>query len=158
MKNKNAFTLIELLIAITVGMLVVGIGAVSLNNFNEQQKVIATEQELLADLRLARNYAITNQLPSGGNRVLVSINNNGLLTIKPQNSSNNDVGTSFFSKDITPSNIIITVNNTVVGVGSTIGRFSVTDGRSISGALNIGISGVNFVKNIKIDDSGLIHE
>lgn len=153
MKNKNAFTLIELMIAITIGLLTVGLGAVSLNDFNERQKIESTRQELLANLRLARNYAITNQFPGGSSsdtdRVAVDIDINGLMTVGTQTSGNVGTGYTFFSKDITSGDILITPNKLI--------KFSVTDGRSINGIINIGISG-NILKNIRIDDSGLIYE
>ena len=152
MKKKNfGFTLVELLVAITIGILVVGFGSVALNEFNENQKVESTKQELLTNLRLARNYAATNQLPSGGNRVSVTINSSGLMTITTLDGNGALVGT-FFSKDVTPNNVFITVNDPIV--------FSVSDGRSIGvtgRSISVGVSGV-VVKNIIIEESGLIYE
>lgn len=156
--NKG-FTLIELIVAITIVMLVVGFGTVSLNNFFENQKVESTRQELIANLRLARNYAITNQFPINSSadtdRVAVSIDNAGLMTVGTQTSGNNDTGYTFFSKDITPKGVGVTF----YGPGGTDKiRFSVTDGRSIGGTASIVINGVNTTKNIRIDESGLIYE
>lgn len=149
MKNKFGFTLVELLIAMSIGMLVVGFGAMALNNFNEKQEVETTKQELLSNLRLARNYAVTNQLSSGGDRVAVSVDADGVVKVTTQNNSNVDVGDSFFSKDITPKRVSII---------APVIRFSVTDGRSIGGALDITIVGDDLIKKIKIDESGLIYE
>lgn len=152
-KNKFGFTLIELLIAVTIGMVAVGIGSVALNNFNDQQKVETTKQELLANLRFARNYAITNQIPTGvrrdTDRITVTFNTNGLITMGIQNSGNVDIGYTFFSKDITPDGVFITTDKQI--------KFSITDGRSINGIVSVGVSG-NGLKNIKIDQSGLIYE
>ena len=144
------FTLIELLIAITIGMLMIGLGSVTLNNFNENQKLESTRKELISNLRLARNYAVTNQLKEGGDRSSVKINLDGTVTIITQTDANVDIDPAFFSKDITPKNIWIKLDNDI--------RFSVTDGRSINGIVNVGVSGNNSVKNIKIDESGLIYE
>lgn len=148
MKNKNAFTLIELLVAITIGIVVVGFGSVALNKFNEQQKITTTSQELLSELRLARNYAITDQL-KGGNRSVVKIDNNGLMTV--DSYKDNVYIKSFLSKDLTPKGVTI--------ISPTI-SFSVFDGRLISGAeLTVaGDTGDSESKTIKIDDSGLIYE
>ncbi len=132
----------------TIGMLVVGFGSMALNNFNEQQKVEMTKQELLANLRLARNYATTNQLALGGDRITVTISTDGVIEAITQNSGG-DIETSFFSKDITPEGV--TINAPII-------MFSVTEGRSIRGALSIGISGNGLTKTIKIDESGLIYE
>lgn len=156
MKKNNyarqiGFTLIELVVAITIGLLVVGFGSLSLNNFYEKQKVGSTRQELLSNLILARNYAITNQLPTGGNRVVVTIDGNGLMVIKTQDINNNDIGSSFFQKNVTKKGVNITIDNII--------KFSVTDGRLIgTTAVNIGVSGTNLVENIRIDESGLIYE
>ena len=154
----NGFTLIELLVAITIGMLVVGFGSVALNNFYEGQKVESTKQEIMSNLRLARNYAITNQFPSDSSsdtdRVAVLIDGNGLMTIGTQTSGDVDKY-NFFSKDITPKGVGVTFYGPN---GTNIIRFSVTDGRSIGGTAGIIINGVNATKNIKVDESGLIYE
>lgn len=153
MKNKFGFTLVELLIAITIGMLVVGFGLVSLNNFYQQQKVETVSQELLSNLILARNYAVTNQFPAGSSsdtdRVAVTIDSEGLITAGTQTSGNQDTGDTFFSKDISSDDVSIIPNNVI--------KFSVTDGRSIGGTVSIIISG-NTTKEIRIDESGLIYE
>lgn len=148
MKKKTGFTLIELMVAITIGMLVVGLGSISLNEFNEKQKILGVSQEVLANLRLARSYAVNNQLPENGNRVAVTIDENGLMVLKSLNVSDGDLEI-ISSKDITPKGITITPVTV---------KFSVTDGRSINGAVNINITGDDTVKNIKIEESGLIYE
>lgn len=152
--KQFGFTLIELLVAITIGILVVGVGSIALNDFNEKQKVEAAKEELLANLRLARNYAITNQIPTNSpsdtDRIAITIDSNGLMTVGTQNSGNINTGYTFFSKDVTPNNIFITKDKDI--------KFTVTNGRSINGVINVGISGNSVVKNIKIDESGLIYE
>lgn len=155
--KKNGFTLIELLISITIGMLVIGFGSVALNNFNEQQKVDAVKQEVLADLRLARNYAITEQfnedVPANTDRVIVTINN-GTMVVKSQKGDTSDShDQTFFSKNISSKNVSVVVNGNI--------QFSVTEGRSIGGKVEIVIEGDvsdSGSKTIKIDDSGLIYE
>lgn len=156
--SDGGFTLIELLIAITIGMLLVGFGSVTLNDFYEKQKVESTSQELLSNLRLARNYAITNQLPTDSpadtDRIAVIINA-GLMVIGTQTSGNIGTGYTFFSKNITSKGVGVTFYGPN---GTNIIRFSVTDGRSIGGTASIIVSGVGTTKNIKIDESGLIYE
>jgi prepilin-type N-terminal cleavage/methylation domain-containing protein/uncharacterized repeat protein (TIGR01451 family) len=148
MKNSG-FTLIELLIAVTIGLLVVGFGNLALTDFYEKQKVQGTTKEILSNLRLARNYALTSQLPQGADRVLVTIDTDGLFVIKAQNFSNNDIGDVIFSQDLTPKGVTV-ISNSI--------RFSIADGRLIGSApVNIGVSGAE-IRNIKIDESGLIYE
>jgi prepilin-type N-terminal cleavage/methylation domain-containing protein len=151
--NKG-FTLIELLVVITIGMLVVGFGSVSLNNFFENQKVESTRQELISNLRFARNYAATNQFTDNGNRLSVTINSDGLMEMKSYDYNDSYIET-IFSKDITPKGVGVTFYSPG---GTGVIRFSVTDGRSIGGTASIIINGVSATKNIKIDESGLIYE
>jgi len=160
MKHKVGFTLVELLIAITIGMVLVGFGSMSLSGFYEKQKVKSTSQELLSDLRLARNYALTNQFPTDSSadtdRVAVFIDNNGFMVAGTQTSGNYDTGNTFFSKDITPKGVGVTFRGPD---GTSIIRFSVTDGRLIGGTASITINnGVGVTRVIKIDESGLIYE
>lgn len=157
-KNNFGFTLIELLVAITIGMLVVGVGSVSLNKFNEQQKIEAARQEILANLRLARNYAITEQfdenVPANTDRIIVTIINGTMMAKSQKGDSPLPGDKTFFSKEINLKNISVTINKPI--------KFSVTDGRSIDGEVLITVKGNdssdNISKIINIDNSGLIYE
>jgi prepilin-type N-terminal cleavage/methylation domain-containing protein len=151
--NKG-FTLIELLVAISVGMVLVGFGSVSLNNFNQNQKVESVKEELLSNLKLARNYAVTNQLPDDSpvdtDRIAVEIDIDGLMIIKTEKNDGTDAGHTFFSKDITPKGVVIT---------APIIRFSINNGRSIDGFLTIPIEAESAnTRIINIAESGLIYE
>ncbi|MDD2225094.1 MAG: prepilin-type N-terminal cleavage/methylation domain-containing protein [Candidatus Shapirobacteria bacterium] len=150
MKNNFGFTLIELIVAITIGMLVVGFGSVSLNNFFENQKVESIKQELMSNLRFARNYAATNQFASNGNSLLVIINNDGLMTSKSYKKDGTLIGI-VSTKNIGQKGVSIAVDKSI--------KFSVTDGRSINGVVVVTITGSSgMTKKIKIDESGLIYE
>ena len=152
MIKGNGFTLIELIVSLSILMLLSTMGVSMIKDFNGTQKLESAKEEVLANLRLARNYAVTNQLPSGADRVLFSLNSTGDLIIKPQNSSG-DIGSTFLSKDLFTSDIGATF------IGSNI-VFSVTDGRSING--DVGITLVSPLttnkKNILIQLSGNIYE
>lgn len=150
MKQKKGFTFIELIVAVTIAVLMIGFGSVALNDFNERQKINGAVKEIVANLRLARDYAVTNQLPQNGDRVLVTIDSNGVLIARPQTSGNVDIGNSFINDDMVSKGLTVTGDSQV--------RFSVTDGRLIGAtAVNIGISGVQ-ARNIRVDESGLIYE
>jgi len=148
LKNKNnnfGFTLIELIVALAILMLLSNMGLNMVKDFNAKQKLESAKEEILANLRVARNYAITNQLSVGATGVVFNLNN-GAVTIS-------DTGQTFLSKTIFTSEIVATI------VGSPI-VFSVTDGRSLNG--NIGITLVSnpstTTKNILIQSSGNIYE
>lgn len=146
MKNNNfGFTLIELIVSLSILMLLSTMGVSMIRDFNGNQKLESAKEEILANLRVARNYAMTNQLSVGATGIVFNINN-GVVSIS-------DSGKTFLSKTIFTSEIVATM------VGSPI-VFSVTDGRSVNG--NIGITLVSnsstTTKNILIQSSGNIYE
>ena len=154
MNNEKAFTLIEMMVVVVIGLIVTGAGLVSVNNFNEKQQVEAVRKELIANLRLARNYAITEQfnasVPANTDRVIVTIDSGGVVTAKSQKGTTTNANDqTFFSKDIVDDDVSISANNTIA--------FSVSDGRSISGNVSIGVSGI-IVRTIIIQSSGVISE
>jgi len=145
-KNNNfGFTLIELIVSLSILMLLSTMGVSMIRDFNGNQKLESAKEEILANLRVARNYAMTNQLSVGATGIVFNINN-GVASIS-------DSGKTFLSKTIFTSEIVATM------IGSPI-VFSVTDGRSVNG--DVGITLVSnpptTTKNILIQSSGNIYE
>jgi Tfp pilus assembly protein FimT len=107
-RKEKGFTLVELLLAVAMIMLLVGVGAISLNEFNARQKVNTAKEDLITNLRLARNYATSMQLPSGLTgglkEVDVDVLNTG-ITITAINSE--DERKIYFSKSIFPKEVEI---------------------------------------------------
>lgn len=170
LKICRGFTLIELMIVVVIVILLTGGGIVYLNRFNAVQKVETTKDQLITNLRSARNYAITRQLPQGAEtgedintlKYISAGLNNGILTVKF-----NDVGTSYFSKQIAPSGVGVSISGNLwfaaadgklvkeedvggsivpVGVGESITSIFITTGE-------VGESRV-----VEINASGLINE
>jgi prepilin-type N-terminal cleavage/methylation domain-containing protein len=59
--RKNGFTLIELIVAIVILLLFTGSGVITMNNFNDKQKLLGVRGEIKSMLELTRNYASTMQ-------------------------------------------------------------------------------------------------
>lgn len=153
---KKGFTLIELMVSITIMMLLIGIGTVALNSFNARQKVEATKGELISNLKLARNYATTMQLPDGVNGnlkyVQVDLASDGKINVVT------DVGGTYFSKDISPVGVNIGIT---YPVDNNYIRFASYKGNSLAGDITININtdeDASYSKKILINSSGLINE
>ncbi|MEI8067766.1 MAG: prepilin-type N-terminal cleavage/methylation domain-containing protein [Candidatus Shapirobacteria bacterium] len=158
----KGFTLIELMVSVTIMAILLGVGVVSLNNFNNSQKVETTKNELISSLKLARNYAITMQLPNGVsgtlNYVQVDLKTNGQISVDAygildgQNTTMN-IG-PYFSKDISPIGVDITVTN-IINFASYKGDL-VYPNYPVSIIISSSEDPDDAAKSILIDSSGLI--
>jgi type IV fimbrial biogenesis protein FimT len=152
----KGFTLIELMISVTILTLLLGIGTVSLNDFNANQKVQAAKNELISNLKFARNYATTMQLPVGvtGQMSYVEVGiSNGIITAAT------NIGSTYFSK-------IFSTDGIGIGVSYSDNsrqyiRFASYKGNSLGGNIKITINSNEKVGSsavVEINDSGLINE
>ncbi len=157
---RQGFSLVELMVVMTVMLLLVGGVFIYINNFNASQKVETTRNELVSSLRLARSYAMTNQMPDAGSLqyIKVTVSADGVVEAKP-----NGVGTSYYSRDISPTGVEI-----IFAAGSL--RFSVYDGKlvnegggSVASSATVTIiigssEGVGTTRLVDIKPSGLVDE
>jgi len=76
MTRKSGFTLIELMVAVAVFAVVGGFSLNYINGFGARQDLGAVRDEVVSAIRLARNYAVTQQKASGfvGEMRYVSVN------------------------------------------------------------------------------------
>lgn len=134
LKIKNlsrGFTLIELMVAITVSMVIItGLG-LSINNYYNLEKINQTKSELAGLLSLARTLAVTNQRPEGLTDdlgyVAITISAQGLVTATAY-SSNLGVGGTYFSRDVTDSRVEVNSGsnlNFLAGSGKLVDSFGV---------------------------------
>lgn len=63
--NKSGFTLLELLISVTIMMLLVGMGVASFITFNERQQLTGAAKELQEFFRSAQTRSRTGDIPAG---------------------------------------------------------------------------------------------
>lgn len=154
----KGFTLIELLITITIIGLVTGGGILYLSRSNALQKMEASKQEILSNLRFARDLAITNQKSTGFGSLAqyrVVLDSSGVMTLWPVDTAGG-VGSSYFSKDLTPDGVILNLSN-----GSPFG-FSAYEGRFLGVGSSMGINiselSVGDTKQLIITQSGLIND
>lgn len=62
-ENCPGFTLVELLVSISVVAILSGIGLAAFSSFNRRQIVASATRQLLSDLRLAQSKADSNEKP-----------------------------------------------------------------------------------------------
>jgi len=112
----KGFTLVELMVAFSIGMVVVIGGIVTANRFNADQKVDAAKSEIEEVIRSARNYAMTRQKPEGFGGILeyvaVTLDASGVAKVLPGNNTNGIYPTEqYLSKTIKVSETTVTAIN-----------------------------------------------
>lgn len=66
MTNKSGFTLVEIIVAISITLIIATIGIASFVELNRRQLVDQSTKKILADIRLAQNMALSQQKPDSG--------------------------------------------------------------------------------------------
>ena len=62
--KRQGFTLIEILVSVTILMLFTGLSMLTINSFNDRQKAQGIRGQIKSMLELTKNYASTMQYPS----------------------------------------------------------------------------------------------
>ncbi|MEK7472953.1 MAG: prepilin-type N-terminal cleavage/methylation domain-containing protein [Patescibacteria group bacterium] len=63
---QKGYTLIELLVGISIIAIIFGVGFVSYREFSRRQSLTGVTKQLVGDLRLAQQLALTGQKPESG--------------------------------------------------------------------------------------------
>jgi len=159
---RNGFTLIEIMVVVAVIIVLTGVGAVSLNKFNGNQALDAQKEELMSDLRLARNMAKTNQLPYGVSGSLQYVEIEILNKILTVNSvSIDESGNTNVNDYSTKKNESTNTINSSFGFSVENGRLTDGDGIFANQSVCLTLylpSNINDKKFVYIDTSGLIYE
>lgn len=96
---KKGFSLVELLVVVTVSLVLISGALVYIGSFSIRQKLNTTREEVVANLRLARSYAMAYQ-PVGGEAlkyVEVSFED-GVMEVVANKGMASE--TEYFSKEI----------------------------------------------------------
>jgi prepilin-type N-terminal cleavage/methylation domain-containing protein len=145
---KRAFTLIELLVVVAISLVLVGGVSLGATKFLSREHLVSTGNELLSDIKMARNYAITSQKPAGYaaqlDYVAVTMTAGGQLAIWPVNLGTS--GPSYFSKNVSSSGVVLTPIN----YGEIL--FSVPEGKLLV-ANGQAPADVNYLKTVTVSSA-----
>ncbi len=78
--NVKGFTLLELMIAVSLGVILLGIGAPAMSSLLSENALRFESRNILKNLRFARNQAIDNQVPV---TVCLADANDNCVTVDP---------------------------------------------------------------------------
>jgi prepilin-type N-terminal cleavage/methylation domain-containing protein len=156
MREKHGFSLVELLVVVAIVLILTGIGSFVVSNFNQTNKVVKLRDYISTRIKLAKNLAITNQLPEqdlGLEYVRVTINKDLLVVEGMQEGQS--VGTTespYFSEKLDGDTNIAT---TVFGFWGNTGRLTNENGE-FSSASKIIIFGSGTTAILTVSDLGII--
>lgn len=157
--TKAAFTLIEILVVVSVMAILSSVGFASYINFNRSQIVNQAAQKIIEDLRLAQSLAANNQKPEeecetlNGYSFIINKNNKSYRIVA--NCSPKYEGEAV-KTGLIPSNLIISYAG-YSGEENTI-SFRVLDRAVSANSLEITVSGFNgnYNRTVLIGSGGTI--
>lgn len=164
-RKMAGFNLIELLVVVTIILVLTGIGAYSIGKFNQMRETSEMKVYLSDRLKLAKNLAITNQLPDKTidlKYVKVTILNNLLTVTAVKNDGTETTSPPYFSETIDSKKSVsvkVTDNNIPInsfGFLAKEGKLTDVNGNLSNGPLVVKISDRFGDYQITISSLGLI--
>lgn len=162
MRHKNGFTLIELIVAVSVMMVLLGIGSYAISEFTQSRKVMSARDEMTTYVKLARNLAMTNQLPDKTTNLrYVRVTISGMTISAEGVAKNGSVFTMapYFSRTIEAKGVMADIDNgsiSAFGFDGISGKLTDSDGNLRDNPLSIKVAEGSDNYLIRINSLGII--
>ncbi|MCW1949350.1 MAG: prepilin-type N-terminal cleavage/methylation domain-containing protein [Candidatus Shapirobacteria bacterium] len=160
---KRGFTLVELVVSVTLILLLTGIGVTSFASLLKSRRVGTVKSEISTWVSLSRNLAITGQLPSkqlGLKFVRMTFTSNNFTAVGVREDGTVESPAFFvksYSENLDSSDISVSVSNGgSFGFNKGSGRLVDTNGNFIDGPVVIDIESEGTTDSIRINDLGII--
>lgn len=163
MMEKRGFSFIELIVVVAIMALMTGGAVVFINRFNARQRFDMSVEKTVANLKLAKNYAVTLQTPRS-DKELTAVevtfdSSQGTMTAVPYPTPDDNPGFTYFSRKVTESGINVSASSTVRFAPVT-GKLLDSGHKLTNSSVDISFSSVEVgsAPKIRIDSSGRISE
>lgn len=147
--NSKGYTLIELLVGVSIVAIIFGVGFISYREFSRRQSLTGVTKQLIGNLRLAQQLALTGQKPAGQTCTTLV----GYMISRTSTTSYNLIGSCSNANHVIktvdmPLNTTISAGSVtfkVLGQGTSLSSpliFTITNIQAnTSGTVTIGIGG-----------------
>lgn len=159
-RRAGGFTLIELIVTVTVIMVLVGAGSVSMSNFNGIKELEAAREQVGNHLKMARNLAITKQLPEDNISKLeyVRVNFDGNKVII---EGVDNLGTGYTSPPYSTTSVKtesgVNINpSSNFGFMKSTGQLTDANGKLVGTTMTVEISRGTSIKTINVSNLGVV--
>ncbi|MBP6867104.1 prepilin-type N-terminal cleavage/methylation domain-containing protein [Candidatus Shapirobacteria bacterium] len=161
MRYKNGFTLIELIVAVSVMMVLLGI-SYAISGFTKSRKVMSARNEMATHIKLARNLAITNQLPDETTNlqyVRVTISGMTISVVGVAKNGSVFATAPYFSRTIEAKGVTTTIDGGLIssfGFDGISGKLTDSDGNLSDTVLTVDVTEGSEKYSIEINSLGVI--
>jgi len=158
-RRAGGFTLIELIVTVTVIMVLAGVGAMSLNKFNGLKELESVRDEVSDHLKLARNLAITKQLPGGTydlKYVRVSLAGNSVTIAGIDSVGVAQTNPPYSTMTVVTSAGISVTSSSNFGFMKSNGRLTDVNGNLVGTTMTVEVTRGTDKKTININNWGII--
>lgn len=161
MRYKNGFTLIELIVAVSVMMVLLGI-SYAISGFTKSRKVMSARNEMATHIKLARNLAITNQLPDETTNlqyVRVTISGMTISVVGVAKNGSVFATAPYFSQTIEAKGVTTTIDGGLIssfGFDGISGKLTDSDGNLSDTVLTVDVTEGSEKYSIEINSLGVI--
>lgn len=162
MRNRSGFTLIELIVVVSIMMVLLGIGSYAISGFTQSRKVMSARDEMTTQVKLARNLAMTNQLPDKTTNlqyVRVTISGMTITVVGVAKSGSVFTAAPYFSKTIEAKGATTTINNGTIsafGFDGISGKLTDNNGNLSDNPLTLNVVEGSSNYSIGINSLGII--
>lgn len=158
MKNKisKGFSLIEMIVAVTIVLILTGIGVANFSSLSRNKNLLSAKNELVSWLASSRNLAVTGQLPDESldlKFVKVNITSVGITAVGINNSGPDQI---FFNSVFSNRDNLSVSGVTSFGFNKWTGRLLDEGGGFINGPITITLNNGETAAII-INDLGAIN-
>jgi prepilin-type N-terminal cleavage/methylation domain-containing protein len=148
--RQKAFTLIELLVSIGIISIIIAIGSFGYRDFSRRQTVSATAKQIVSDLRLAQQYALSGYKPSGCTNTLERFE-----VVRLSSTSY-----TIQAKCLNQNAVVVKTANVAPEI--TLGSFNTLSFLPVTGwtpggsdvVLSVSGSGTSYIQNVRIKPTG----